>query len=104
MKSTRFISIKTKLIVFFLLIILIPILTLFINSYISSQQLLEKKYTDLLMDISRQSNTRIEEFLNDIEKISLVSSYGINSYVAAISQDEACDGCTSSPFHCRRKG
>ena len=86
-QSMRFISIKTKLIVFFLLIVLIPILTLFINSYISSQQLLEKKYSDLLIDISRQSNTRIEEFLNDTEKISLVSSYGINSYVSAISQE-----------------
>lgn len=86
-KRNRFISIKTKLVVFFLSIVLIPIFTMFINSYISSQQLLEKKYTDLLMDISRQSNTRIEEFLNDTEKISLVSSYGINSYVSAISQE-----------------
>ncbi|WP_373230021.1 sensor histidine kinase [Cohnella sp.] len=58
-----------------------------INSYQSSQKLLENKYTDLLIDISKQSNIRIEEFLNEMEKISLVSSYGINSYVSATSQE-----------------
>jgi Predicted signal transduction protein with a C-terminal ATPase domain len=86
-KRFRFISIKSKLMSFFLLIILVPILTMAVNSYISSQQLLERKYTDLLLDISRQSNLRIEEFLEDTRKISLISSYGINSYVSAVSQD-----------------
>lgn len=73
--------------VFFLLVILVPILTMFINSYISSQQLLERKYTDLLYDISRQANIRIEEFLEDTKQISLISSYGINSYVSAVDQE-----------------
>lgn len=86
-KRIRFVSIKTKMMVFFLLVILIPILTMFINSYISSQQLLERKYTDLLYDISRQANIRIEEFLEDTKQISLISSYGINSYVSAGSQE-----------------
>ncbi|WP_019637305.1 cache domain-containing sensor histidine kinase [Paenibacillus fonticola] len=86
-KATRFVSIKTKINVLFLLVILVPILTMFINSYISSQQLLERRYTDLMQDISRQANIRIEEFLKDVKEISLVSSYGINSYVSAVSQE-----------------
>ncbi|CAH1208285.1 hypothetical protein PAECIP111892_03083 [Paenibacillus auburnensis] len=83
----KFISIKNKMVLLFILSILIPIIILFINSYISSQQMLESKYTDLLEDITRQSNIRIEEFLEDIEQISLISSYGINSYVSAVSQE-----------------
>lgn len=86
-KATQFVSIKTKINVLFLLVILVPILTMFINSYISSQQLLERRYTDLMQDISRQANIRIEEFLKDVKEISLVSSYGINSYVSAVSQE-----------------
>ncbi|WP_338555440.1 sensor histidine kinase [Paenibacillus sp. KS-LC4] len=86
-KRYRMIPIKMKMIVFFLLLILVPLSTMFINSYLSSQQLLERKYTDLLMDVSRQSNIRIEEFLKDTQQISLISSYGINSYVSAISQE-----------------
>lgn len=87
LKRIRFVSIKTKMMVFFLLVILVPILTMFINSYISSQQLLERKYTDLLYDISQQANIRIEEFLEDTKQISLISSYGVNSYVSALSQE-----------------
>ncbi|RUS46171.1 sensor histidine kinase [Cohnella sp. AR92] len=75
------------MVVLFVLSILIPILIMFINSYISSRQMLESKYTDLLEDITRQSNIRIEEFLDDTEQISLISSYGINSYVSAVSQE-----------------
>lgn len=86
-RRIRFVSIKTKMMVFFLLVILVPILTMFVNSYLSSQQLLERKYTDLLQDISRQANIRIEEFLEDAKQISLISSYGINSYVSAVSQE-----------------
>lgn len=86
-KPFRFISIKTKMMLFFLIVILVPIATMIANSYISSQQLLERKYTDLLSDITRQSNIRIEEFLEDTKQISLVSSYGINSYASAVSQE-----------------
>lgn len=71
----------------FLLVISVPIFTMFLNSYLSSQQMLERKYTDLLSDVSKQSNIRIEEFLEDTRKISLISSYGINSYVSAVSQE-----------------
>lgn len=84
-KRDRFMSIKTKMILLFLIAIIIPILIMSINAYISSQQLLTRKYTELLLDIAQQTNIRIEEYLNEIEKISLVTSYGINSYVFAIS-------------------
>ncbi|GBF77434.1 two-component sensor histidine kinase [Paenibacillus sp. 598K] len=60
---------------------------MFVNSYRSSQQLLERKYTDLMMDVLTQSNLRIEEFLEEAKKISLLSSYGLNSYVTAVSQE-----------------
>ncbi len=83
----QFISIKNKMALLFILSILIPIIIMFINSYISSQQMLQSKYTDLLSDITKQSNIRIEEFLDDIKQISLISSYGINSYVSAVSQE-----------------
>ncbi|WP_246578823.1 sensor histidine kinase [Cohnella xylanilytica] len=86
-RNFKFVSIKNKMAVLFILSILTPILIMFINSYISSQQMLESKYTDLLEDITRQSNIRIEEFLGDTKKISLISSYGINSYVSAVSQE-----------------
>ncbi|MFD2877210.1 cache domain-containing protein [Paenibacillus rhizoplanae] len=74
-------------VLFFLLAILIPVVILFVNSYISSQQMLERKYTDLLADVTRQSNIRIEEFLEDTKQISLIASYGINSYISAVSQE-----------------
>ncbi len=72
---------------FYLLVILVPISAMFVNSYFSSQLMIERKYTDLLFDITRQSNIRIEEFLDDTRRISLISSYGINSYSSAISQE-----------------
>ncbi|MEK4329413.1 sensor histidine kinase [Paenibacillus sp. FSL R7-0312] len=86
-RTRRFVSVKNKMMFFFLLAILIPVVIMFINSYISSQQMLERKYTDLLADITRQSNIRIEEFLEDTKQISLISSYGINSYISAVSQE-----------------
>ncbi|WP_342477674.1 sensor histidine kinase [Paenibacillus sp. FSL H7-0350] len=85
--SRRFVSVKNKMLFFFLLAILIPVVILFVNSYISSQQMLERKYTDLLADVTRQSNIRIEEFLEDTKQISLIASYGINSYISAVSQE-----------------
>lgn len=86
-QTRRFVSVKNKMMFFFLLAILIPVIIMSINSYISSQQMLERKYTDLLADVTRQSNIRIEEFLEDTKQISLISSYGINSYISAVSQE-----------------
>lgn len=58
-----------------------------VNAYFSSRQMLESKYSILLADVARQSNIRIEEYLRNIRQISLISSYGINSYISAVSQD-----------------
>lgn len=82
------ISIKTKLIAIFLVVIIVPIFIMTINSYLASQSLLEQKYTTLMLDIAQQSNVRIDEFINEIEKISLIVSYGVNSYVSASSQED----------------
>jgi len=71
----------------FLLVVFVSLLAMFMNSYVSSQKLIERKYALLLYDLALQSSIRIEEFLNDAKKISLVSSYGINSYVSVVSQD-----------------
>ncbi|MGN7455419.1 cache domain-containing sensor histidine kinase [Paenibacillus pasadenensis] len=86
-RKYRFISLKNKIMVFFLLSILIPLSVMVVNAYFSSRQMLESKYSILLADVARQSNIRIEEYLRDIRQISLISSYGINSYISAVSQD-----------------
>lgn len=83
----QFISINTKLIIIFLCCIIIPLLTMTLNSYYTSQNLLERKYSDLMLDIASQSTIRIGEFLREVEKLSLVASYGMNSYVSASSHE-----------------
>ena len=83
-----FISIRAKIVVIFLCVIMVPIFIMTINSYVSSKRMLEKKYTDLLLDITKQSVVRISEFLDEVEKISLVASYGMNSYVSASSYED----------------
>ena len=87
-KRRPFISISSKLIVIFSCIIIVPVTVMSINSYLSSQRLLERKYTDLLLDIAKQSNIRISEYLKEIEKITLVSSYGMNRYSSLVYQEE----------------
>lgn len=87
-KRRYYISIKSKLILIFLCIIIIPVTVMSVNSYLSSQRLLERKYTDLLLDITKQANIRISEYLNEIEKITLVSSYGMNRYSSLVYQEE----------------
>ncbi|PWW07294.1 two-component system sensor histidine kinase YesM [Paenibacillus cellulosilyticus] len=86
-RRLQFISIKTKIITICLIVIIVPIFVMTVNTYTSSQGLLERKYTDLLTDLAKQSNIRIEEYLNEVEKISLVSSYGLNSSVSVSSQE-----------------
>jgi len=74
-----FISIKTKLVIFFILIVIAPVIIMMaINSYYSSKNLILKKYSDFLLEISKQTNVRIEEFLTDLEKVSLICVYGFN--------------------------
>lgn len=48
-------------------------------SYFSSQNQLERKYTELLMEVAKQTNIRIDEYFKEIEKISLVTTFGMNN-------------------------
>ncbi|AOZ90804.1 sensor histidine kinase [Paenibacillus crassostreae] len=78
-KRLPFISIKSKILIICLTVIIVPILVMTALSYSSSQNLLERKYTELLMDIAKQTNVRIDEYFKEVEKISLVTSFGMNS-------------------------
>lgn len=82
-----FISIKSKMLVICLTVVIVPIFVMTVMSYASSQRLLEQKYTELLMDIANQTNVRIDEYLKEVEKISLVASFGMNSSVKAAAED-----------------
>jgi two-component system sensor histidine kinase YesM len=86
-KRLPHLSIKAKMMVICLTVIIVPIFVMTVNSYTSSQRLLERKYTELLMDIASQTNVRIDEYLKDIEKISLIASFGMNSSVSAAAED-----------------
>lgn len=86
-KRFSFISIKTKILIICLIVVILPIFVMTVNSYLSSQRLLEQKYTELLMDIANQTNVRIDEYLKEIEKISLVASFGLNSGVKLEKED-----------------
>lgn len=80
-KRLPYLSIKTKILLICLTVIIVPIFVMTVISYSSSQELLERKYTELLMDIARQTNIRIDEYIKEVEKISLVTSFGVNSSV-----------------------
>ncbi|XEC94168.1 sensor histidine kinase [Paenibacillus tarimensis] len=71
----------------FLIVIILPILVMSYSSYLSSQKLLVEKYADLLQEIARQANSSVDEYLNEAEKISMLASYGVNSYVSYSEQD-----------------
>jgi len=86
-KRFPFISIKSKMMIICLTVVIVPIFVMTLNSYESSQRLLERKYTELLMDIAKQTNVRIDEYLKEIEKISLLASFGMNSSVNAAAED-----------------
>ncbi len=86
-KRMPFISIKSKMLVICLTVVIVPIFVMTVMSYASSQRLLEQKYTELLMDIANQTNVRIDEYLKEVEKISLVASFGMNSSVKAAAED-----------------
>lgn len=86
-KKIPFISIKAKMLIICLTVVIVPIFVMTVISYASSQRLLEQKYTELLMDIANQTNVSIDEYLKEIEKISLVASFGMNSSVKAAAED-----------------
>ncbi|WP_235599396.1 cache domain-containing sensor histidine kinase [Paenibacillus amylolyticus] len=54
-----------------------------INSYYSSERLLAQNYTTLLSDLAKQTNIRIDEFLKEIEKITLLASNGLSNNLSA---------------------
>ncbi|WP_178021385.1 sensor histidine kinase [uncultured Paenibacillus sp.] len=78
-EGKRFISIKVKIVILCLIVVIIPIFVITIHAYTSSQRLLETKYRELLVDLAKQTNIRIDEYLKEIEKMTLVSSFGISS-------------------------
>jgi two-component system sensor histidine kinase YesM len=86
-KRFPFISIKSKMLIICLTVIIVPIFVMTVISYASSQRLLEQKYTELLMDIANQTNVSIDDYLKEVEKISLVASFGMNSSVKAAAED-----------------
>src|SRR5690606_34781436 len=51
------------------------------------QKLLEQKYRELLMDVANQTNIRIDEYLKEIEKLSLVTSFGMNGSLNNVVKD-----------------
>lgn len=70
-----------------LVVVIAPIFAMIVNSYISSQRLLEQKYTELLTDIANQTNVRIDEYLKEIEKLSLAATFGMNSGLDVATKD-----------------
>ncbi|WP_127575815.1 sensor histidine kinase [Paenibacillus barengoltzii] len=78
-KRLPFVSIKSKIVIICLTVIIVPILAMTVISYFSSQNQLERKYTELLMEVAKQTNIRIDEYFKEIEKISLVTTFGMNN-------------------------
>ncbi|WNS40746.1 sensor histidine kinase [Paenibacillus sp. MMS20-IR301] len=83
MRGRHPVRIKTKIMVICLTVIILPVFVMTINSYRSSEKLLEHNYRNLLKDLAKQTNIRIDEFLKEIEKISLLASNGLSSTLSA---------------------
>ncbi|WP_228469347.1 cache domain-containing sensor histidine kinase [Paenibacillus sp. JNUCC31] len=66
-----------------IIVIILPVFVMTINSYYSSERLLAQNYTKLLGDLAKQTNIRIDEFLKEIEKISLLASNGLSNNLSA---------------------
>ena len=80
------VRIKTKIMIICLIVIIFPAFVMTINSHYSSERLLEYNYTKLLNDLSKQTNIRIDEFLKEIEKISLLASNGLSGSLSATQE------------------
>lgn len=83
MKRTQLFKIKYKIMVICMTVIILPVFVMTINSYYSSERLLAQNYTNLLNDLAKQTNIRIDEFLKEIEKISLLASNGLSNNLSA---------------------
>lgn len=86
-KKMTFISIKAKMLIICLTVVIVPIFVMTVNSYTTSQRQLTQKYTELLTDIANQTNVRIDEYLKDVEKMSLVASFGMNNSARSEADD-----------------
>lgn len=82
-KHARLVQIKYKIMVICITVIILPVFVMTINSYYSSERLLAQNYTTLLSDLTKQTNIRIDEFLKEIEKISLLASNGLSGSLSA---------------------
>ncbi|CAH1208247.1 hypothetical protein PAECIP111892_03076 [Paenibacillus auburnensis] len=83
MRKGKPIRIKTKIMLICLLVIIFPVVVMTFKSYHSSERLLEHNYRSLMEDLAKQTNIRIDEFLKEIEKISLLASNGLSSSLSA---------------------
>ncbi len=83
MKLVQPFQIKHKIMVICMTVIILPVFVMTINSYYSSERLLAQNYTTLLSDLAKQTNIRIDEFLKEIEKITLLASNGLSNNLSA---------------------
>ncbi|WP_413371937.1 cache domain-containing sensor histidine kinase [Paenibacillus taichungensis] len=83
MKHARLLRIKYKIMVICITVIILPVLVMTISSYYSSERLLAQNYTNLLTDLAKQTNIRIDEFLKEIEKITLLAGNGLSNNLSA---------------------
>ncbi|MCM3781584.1 sensor histidine kinase [Neobacillus mesonae] len=82
-KRVQLFRIKYKIMVICITVIILPVIVMTINSYYSSERLLAQNYTKLLTDLAKQTNIRIDEFLKEIEKISLLASNGLSNSLSS---------------------
>ncbi|MFS0868630.1 cache domain-containing sensor histidine kinase [Paenibacillus xylanilyticus] len=83
MRRTQLFRIQNKIMVICITVIILPVFVMTINSYYSSERLLAQNYTKLLSDLAKQTNIRIDEFLKEIEKITLLASNGLSNNLSA---------------------
>ncbi|WP_440119506.1 cache domain-containing sensor histidine kinase [Paenibacillus sp. QZ-Y1] len=83
MRRGKLFQIRYKIMVICMTVIILPVFVMTINSYYSSERLLAQNYTKLLSDLAKQTNIRIDEFLKEIEKITLLASNGLNNDLSA---------------------
>ncbi|RAW13382.1 sensor histidine kinase [Paenibacillus taichungensis] len=83
MKHAQPLRIKYKIMVICITVIILPVFVMTISSYYSSERLLAQNYTNLLTDLAKQTNIRIDEFLKEIEKITLLASNGLSNNLSA---------------------
>lgn len=104
MRRSRPVSIKTKIILICMVVIVLPITVMTISSYRSSERLLERNYKRIMEDLGYQTSIRIDDFLKKIEKISLLASTGLSGSQSAtgVGSDPVQDFCERAASRTRR--